>query len=516
MRRIPFKNNYIRGNSMSDGKTSFPVQDLKNAFKSRESAYCNRASAVFPAIVGKIKDTHIVFLNYWTLKNEIRHENLTINLRIYDKFGKRCGIATFQNIGLHNQFSIKSILAKTGKIEDDDFQGMVEIEVISSENLKFSFPAVIAIFSSGDRFSAVHSAGRIKNSDEIQSVSYTEETNWTCKFSKNTTPFFHIFNGPNGSNQSEIVVKLRDDQGNIVQSKTLPVEHREPFASKIYFADDLFNFDNITFGMFLSVLVQHNTVFPRLVVGNYHKNIDYYEVTHSFSAIEQQDYCPSDPSIDFESMLCAYSSPELDLSFTVFPTNCEGNFLVEPFFPKRKMQDKSENSFLIDKRQLVHRKLGTDDFAVFRFRGTQVPSRFNASFQFSVKGLVSSFSTDIASGAKSSVYPPKLRHWGHGYSEAGYETVILIRNNSHTPKNTKATSGTLKVYSNESYWERNIEVAAETATSIKLSDFIKFEESQNSNPQFLSWIIDLDQPTCETFWVSYRQLDGAIFGEHGF
>jgi hypothetical protein len=114
------------------------------------------------------------------------------------------------------------------------------------------------------------------------------------------------------------------------------------------------------------------------------------------------------------------------------------------------------------------------------------------------------------------VYPPKLRHWGHGYSEAGYETVILIRNNSHTPKNTKAASGTLKVYSNESYWERNIEVAAETATSIKLSDFIKFEESQNSNPQFLSWIIDLDQPTCETFWVSYRQLDGAIFGEHGF
>lgn len=90
----------------------------------------------------------------------------------------------------HNEFSVREV------ISDSEFFGMIEIEIISLENIKFVFPAITGVYKSGSYFSGVHSAGRIKGSDENHNSIITEETNWECKFRDGISPFFHYIHGP--------------------------------------------------------------------------------------------------------------------------------------------------------------------------------------------------------------------------------------------------------------------------------------------------------------------------------
>ena len=114
-------------------------------------------------------------------------------LYIYDQEGNLVERFNDKISEFHNQFSIAEILKDKFK---DKFQGTVSVEIISLEKLSFPFPAVIGVYKSRDLFSSVHSAGRIKNLNEKHEIFYTDETNWTCKFDKGVSPFFHYFVGP--------------------------------------------------------------------------------------------------------------------------------------------------------------------------------------------------------------------------------------------------------------------------------------------------------------------------------
>lgn len=151
-----------------------------------------------------------------------------------------------------------------------------------------------------------------------------------------------------------------------------------------------------------------------------------------------------------------------------------------------------------------------------RMSGARVPSRFNTSFRYTTRSSASCFSTDIASGAKSCVYPPKFRHWGHAYLGEGFETVIMIRNNSHQPSQTREGQGKLSLYCNGVQQEHEVAVAAESSISLKVSTLMQEVPGEYGKMAFISWLLELDNATCETFWVAYRSSDGAIFGEHGF
>lgn len=171
---------------------SFPVKDLSTTFKERDTAFSNRASCLFPAYLSLTTDTYLVFLNYWTIKNKIELENIIFNIRVRDASGSLILKATLDKISQHNQVSIKQILESSNYLINSEFKGSVELEVISIDNLRYSFPAVIVVYQAKNLFSAVHSAGRIKNSDEPHIIGYSQETNWNCKFGDNVTPFSTI------------------------------------------------------------------------------------------------------------------------------------------------------------------------------------------------------------------------------------------------------------------------------------------------------------------------------------
>ncbi len=497
------------------------IQNLKAAFDAINDNFTNRASCIFPVMLRPDTDLHILYLNYWTLKNDISKEKIIINFRIYNTNGNAVLKISKKIEDGHNQVSTRQLLKDHTICNLNNFDGMLEVEIISLHNLRFPFPGLVGIFQANKLFSAVHSAGRVKNSDEVQRIILTEETNWTCKFGTEVTPFFHYFNGPTLPQKDTITVKLRKYDGAIINISEVSIAHLPPFGSQIFFIADLFSPSTNEKDVFVSVCLEHNSIFPRMVVGNYFRDSDFLEVTHSFPIIEKEDYCPIQPEDKFQSILPAYTSPELTLNVHVFPTNYPGEF---------KAFEATQNfgATSLNKKTRVLKFNGgasysyafelksEEQFRCLRMQGTNVPSRFNASYIYKVKDTKSIYSTDISDGADSCVYPPKYRHWGHGYLGDEFETVLLIRNNSHRPESTKQGIGKLRVFSLLTEICIPVKIGAEASTSINLAKYISSPALEENTPKrFISWILDMDISSCETFWIAFSKQTGAIMGDHG-
>lgn len=504
--------------------TTYPVKGLKDSFANQKIMVANRSSAVFPVYLRKGTDVHIVFLNYWTIKNNIPKEMLSVNIRIYNELGNLIKINTLEKLENHNQISIKNLLQENKEIEN--FDGSVHIEIISTKNLRFQFPGIIAVYQSNNMFSAVHSAGRVKNSDEVQKIAYTKESNWVCKIDKNITPFFHYFNGPVLPQKKDISVALyKASNNNLIISKDIDISDIPELGSRIFTVEKIFPQLELKEEYYMSVLVEHNCIFPRLVTGNLFKDCNFLETTHSFPFIEKIDHIKTDKEKgNYQSILCGYTSKDLCLDMKVFPTNCEGEFSADYFSQKYgdsklTATGKKVHFSVNDLKAMQHFRLSENEqFLELGIKSSSVPSRFNATFSYKVKKTKNNlYSTNIASGAHSCDYPPKRRHWGHGCLSNGYETAILIRNTSHEPTKTKDGQVKIILYCKQTKFEHEFKIKAESSVTLKLSEIIpkdNFAFYKDNN--FLSWFMEFDIPNCDSKWVSYRKTDGAIFGDHCF
>ena len=483
---------------------------LKEDFELRNEFFSNRSSAIFPIYFQDFENDLILsWLNYWTIKNKISRSCLTINIRIYRNSGNLFHQVQLSVSETHNQFRLRSV------ISEKKFYGMVEFELISTENIRFTFPAITGFYKTRSLYSCVHSAGRIKGADELASTSSVTETNWTCKFSQTTSPFFHYFNG-NSTENSEIIVNVHCSAGEVIATKTITRKFAA-FASEVYFLDELFDEPFSDEGAFCSVECENGAVFRRMVVGNYHKDLNHMEVTHSFSKQTALDFCPSVVQ-GYESFLALYTSPSLTLSARVFPTNCPGAYLIHEshqHYDDDRMTGIQESEELRDGHGCI--ELDNDIvMKVLWFKGKKVPSRFNCSFNYKVKGVQSRFTTDIASGAKSNVYPNKFNHWGSGLYGGGYDFCLLVRNLSHDGK-CGVTAGSLMLYGLNINQDAPIKIGENSVTEFILSDWLRqVSNVEFDNPVIFSWYLQLDQPNSETFWLSSRKADGCIAGEHGF
>jgi len=492
--------------------------NLKSGFEFRKKNIHNRASAVFPIYITKNNDFYLVFFNYWKKKNNIKITSISLVIYIYNEKGNLIRHFNSKINEHHNQFSVKSILGKEIK---KNFAGSVNIEILSLEKLSFPFPAVIGVYKSGNLYSSVHSAGRIKNLNEKHEINYTEETNWSCKFNNGITPFFHYFMGPTKPSNNYITVTLFSFDKKIKKKKKISIKNLKPFSSKIFFIKKIFGKINYLNSDFVSVKVEHNSVFPRLVVGNFHEKNSFFETTHSFPFIYNKDHCPVLKDKPIQSKLSAYRNNELDLYLKVFPTNCPGSFKGK-FFIKRFNQKKlNSNGRLINfsPRVLSKTKIfpvkNNDQFLSLRMYGNKIPSRFNASFIYKVKNTKSNYSVDVADGARSCITPGKISHWGHGYIGEKYETAIMIINDNYKNNNNETAFGELNIYSSNLKKKRKIKIEPDSLLILKISE-IKNLSILRKKHKFFSWFLKLKKPGCEAFWISYRKSDGAIFGDHSF
>ncbi|MES2414730.1 MAG: hypothetical protein V4614_13070 [Pseudomonadota bacterium] len=489
---------------------------LKAAFAARNVWHANRSSAIFAVRLREGCDLLVAYLNYWALKNRI--DSVRRIVRLYDEAGQLYGRHDEQVSGNGADFSVRNLFALAA-----DFDGMVEVEFISTDNLRFSFPAIQGFYRAGDAFSTVHSAGRVVNTDEPQAAPRpSRESNWICKFAEGITPFFHVFRSGLATAPVTIDVEVLSPDSEVLFSAQLAGLLKGPFSSKLLLLDDIFPelaSHRPEAGSYCRVTVPREGIFPRLVVGNLHRANNLLEVTHSFAQQDGQDFVAKPDGVDLASFIPGIKPEQLDLALYSFPTNAASPVsasLRRQGTADARMQPTGETMQWLaggpGSRLFRYELAENDRLMSLDLTGAQVPSRLNVSYQFSVPG--SPYSTDIATGAKSCAYPPKHSHWGTGVVGAGFRTLLMARNMSHTPAATKRSQGTVKLWlQDQDMQQRELEIEAEAGAFWTID--ISAWTVDGSKPYFVHWLANFDQPSIEIFWVSYAD-DGRICGDHSF
>lgn len=495
------------------------VSSLANAYAARKDWYTNRASAIFPVRVRKGGDIVLAYLNYWSIKNKI--ENVQRVIRLYKESGELTHRQIEKVEGSCAVISVTDTFGLTG-----DFDGMIEIEFISVDNLRFAFPAVQAFYTDGNAISTVHSAGRSKNSDEARnSQSDSIETNWTCKFSANITPFFHVFTNGTPSGSVGIGVKVFSPSNVLLNAIDIPNLLEGSFSSRLMTLDSLFpelwSGAAKAHGTYCQVRVSQLGIFPRLVVGNLHRDSDFLEVTHSYAQNLADDFVISSKDNELTSFIPAIKPPGLDLRIVSFPTNSPSE--VEAFV---RTQHQTSSRLQHTDIKLSWRT-GGENARVFNFtvpdlmsmvsfdlRGQKVPARLNVNYVYRVSGACSNYSTDISSAAAPSINPAKHTHWGTSVVGAGFTALLLARNIGHKAGGSEASKGSLTIwFDNDNVKTRSISIGAESSEiwAIEQADLPK----SSDQPCYVHWLANFDQPTVEILWLS-RADDGRICGDHSF
>jgi len=485
---------------------------LADRFAAQRAWFATRASAIFPVVVRPDGDTILAFLDYWRLKNGL--EGVIAGIRVRDEDG---GIVLQHAAPIskaHNEISLGALLGR------DHFDGSVEFEVVGGPNLVFNYAAVVAFYRSGRRFSVVHAPGRIRNADEPRRMRRSVETNWTCRVAEGVTPFFHVFNGPREGALGELRVQVRRADGAVKASRRSTLGLEAPFASRVVRLDEIFAPEDLPErDEFVTVELPDEDCFPRLVVGNFHRDGDFLEATHSFYWSEVDDrLVPGRDAPELLSFIPASNVPELDLDLVFYPTNSPGEVtatLREACHGGRLEKTSHSHTWRTGgPGASVWRRQLEASTALLSFDLTEgdVPSRINTSYRYSVRGSQAPLATDIATGAHAYVYPPKHSHWGHGLVSDAFETVLLIRNIAHRRRDSAATLAQLRVFDAQGL-DRTVtmRVEPESPAFMRLRDVA----GGGRDERIVSWLLRADHPDLEAFWITFSP-EGSICGEHAF
>ena len=154
-----------------------------------------KSSAIFFIILDKHINTKISFFNYWKIKNNNRDVSCQITVRT--KEGQKI-LRKFFKVKFNTyQISIKDLLKRDLKVSK--FIGSIEIELYSSFDLKYSFPAIDAIYETRQGISLVHSNQRIFDNlqDNLNNQSINQiQTGFDIYYDNKNESFVSVINGP--------------------------------------------------------------------------------------------------------------------------------------------------------------------------------------------------------------------------------------------------------------------------------------------------------------------------------
>ncbi|MBA3238699.1 MAG: hypothetical protein H0T62_10200 [Parachlamydiaceae bacterium] len=270
------------------------------------SAHPNfRSSAIFPIIKEPGLSVRLLFLGYWLLKRKIDHLTSVITLRSREGTPIARKILTIAEAKAY-RIELSDLLQATNIPENASFEGSLEIEFFSAENLVFPFPAVVINYY-GDSFSSVvHTAQRVYNDyEDMQKNSQTlvPESGFNIYVNEVCEPFLGLINGAFLKENAHIDLEFFNHKG---QTLTLKKElgTLKPYETIIIHPSDELDLRSFLDGQVGSCKAQFdvNWIFPRLLVGNKTTTPTALSITHTYydcsNAASKGDYWNS-PELDW-------------------------------------------------------------------------------------------------------------------------------------------------------------------------------------------------------------------------
>ena len=499
-----------------------------------------RSSAIFPIIRNDYYKSSILFLGYWLIKRNISEINLLMTLRNHDgKIIKRTSLL----IDSPKSYCIEiDSFLKNTIYENSDFTGSIELEIFSTRDMVFPYPAFVLNYYGQNFNTCVHTLGRIYNDfeDQRENESFkVPESGFDINASKDFDPFLSFVNGPEENSNPEIkysVTNLNSEK--LIGSFNLnSIKPYETVFIKI--KDKIPDLETFLQNNTGSISLEHNFrgFFPRFLAGNIQKSFPSLSFTHTYydcsSCSATSDYwnrsneqfhdCSVYVPIFInkneytELVIYPNISPSVfDIHITLHDSNGKELHKLTSFLHVYSTDSKLMK---IDFKEIISNlKLDVSSVKsahlISEFKD-KIPSRQKFGLNVGLKNCVSNLPCNICFNSK--VGNPFLEnkpgsfHWCPLFNDD--HSVISIGNFSPKKNYNKAANITLKFYNHlQSIIEKKIILEPFGEFRLYSSDLLLENFFQNEP----IWVtIEADNPNIQGFYFNFHK-SGSVAGDHFF
>lgn len=241
-----------------------------------------RSSAIFPVLHGKVYSSKIIFLGYWLLKRNISQLGLLYTLR-----GDKGNILA-RNYLLIEAAKAFEIAMQEFKVLDSevDFQGSLELEIFSTVDLVFPYPAFVLVYYNDGFSTAVHTAGRIYNDlEDLQSNEEykVSEAGFDVYGNDGLSPFIAFTNGPIENTAPTIKYEVVNCEGKVYIGQ-FTVPSIAPYETCFLEFNQHIDLPSMLLHQVGTIKVGHNLegFFPRFISGNFDATNQVISITHTY------------------------------------------------------------------------------------------------------------------------------------------------------------------------------------------------------------------------------------------
>ncbi|NQY80247.1 MAG: hypothetical protein HRT47_08035 [Candidatus Caenarcaniphilales bacterium] len=241
--------------------------------------------------------------------------------------------------------SIKDTLKLTN--QDTNFLGSVEVEIFSSQDLRFSFPAVVLILKSQKFASFVHTCQRIFNTSQDQTVNHNiidSQSGFDILPDNDLLPYIFFCNGNSSLDNTTLNCEFINNENQTFKKK---INLTNLKARQVCWVDLLSKYEKEFFNKQKGLVnIKHNiqNSYPRFIVGNYRKDKEAISITHTFynssnKSKDNNNYVKNyHPQMYFDytvSVPCSFkgdSKYPLYSELVIYPLHCQFDYNYECLF----------------------------------------------------------------------------------------------------------------------------------------------------------------------------------------
>jgi len=502
-----------------------------------------RSSAIFPVVKNNSYTTNILFLGYWLLKRKIQEVNLLITLRDYE------GTILRRNSWIVNSprtytIELDHLLESTQYAEKSEFLGSIEVEIFSTNDMVFPYPALVLNYYNAEFNTCVHTLGRIYNDyeDLIENEKFrVPETGFDIYANNDIDAFLAFVNGTNVNPDGTIKYIITNSDSQKFRG-TFHLGSIKPYQTVFFkFKDHISDLSKMLNEKPGTITIEHNFegFYTRFLAGNIQHSFPSISFTHTYydcsSCSTQSDYWNriSDDYHDCSISIPIFAENNFYTELVIYP-----NFSPSSFFLHINLHD-SQGKLL----QQIHSFLKIDgkDSKLFKINFNELIKKHNLDpSKVKTAHIISDFKDKIAArlkfGLNVGVYNSKAKlpcnicfnskvgnpllekkpgsfHWCPIFNIG--DSVISISNFS--PQKNYQRPAKLKLR----FFNEHGPTSIEKTILLAPCEEFRLDTSKDSYLKpFLqeapAWVtIEADNPNIHGFYFNFNR-SGSVAGDHFF
>ena len=422
-----------------------------------------KSSAIFFIILNKFVNTKISFLNYWKIKNS--NYDVTCQLTLRNQKGFKILRKFFKVTDNTYQISISDLIKLNSA--NDNFLGSIELEIHSSYDLKYSFPAIDAIYETKEGISLVHSNQRIfENFQDIknnESINKTQ-TGFDIHLDSKNESFITAINGPEEIKNKELYVEFFNYLGKSIKEK-IRYDKINPYQAIFL---ELKSFKRLRKFLknkrgFCKINLPTKNIFNRILVGTFSKDRKKISTTHSYYDCSKFIDYINTKNIDKNQYQCylPFNIIEgLDLEIVIYPIFSRSNITVglEEYNLDRRRKTIKNNIQTIKKNfndlKIINlkniiktqNKINKNNVYCLNIvsKNNLLPSRLTFGFNYKKTSLGSNISESMIVNHGKDIKGRGF-YWGPAFCSKKLKTIIALSSVSKNKDELKNNSKLVKM-----------------------------------------------------------------------